>query len=147
VDYSIPIASTLNLSGEFYRGRAIGALGGGVGQSVLFSGDPTDPATQVRGLNSIGGWSQLKFMPASKLEFNGAFGLDNPLARDFNAFPGDLSFYGAPLKQNRSALVNVIFRPRSNLLLSAEYRHLQTQPSSGTSDAAEQFNLVMGVLF
>ena len=86
-------------------------------------------------------------MPASKLEFNGAFGLDNPLARDFNAFPGDLSFYGAPLKQNRSALVNVIFRPRSNLLLSAEYRHLQTQPSSGTSDAAEQFNLVMGVLF
>jgi hypothetical protein len=146
-DWSVPIISRLTFSGELYRGRAIGALGGGVGQSVLYTGDPRDPATRIRGLNSIGGWSQLKFKPIDKLEFNGAFGLDNPFARDFNGFAGDLSVYGAALRQSRNALVNFVFRPRSNLLLSAEYRHLRTQWAYGNSDAAEQFNLIMGVLF
>ena len=146
-DWNVPIMSRLAFSGEFYRGRAIGALGGGIGQSVLYTGDPRDPATQVRGLNSIGGWSQLKFRPIDKLEFNGAFGIDNPLARDFNGFAGDLSLYGAALRQNQNALVNFILRPRSNLLFSAEYRHLQTKQSYANSDSAEQFNLMMGVLF
>jgi len=146
-DWNVPIASRLSFSGEFYRGRAIGALGGGIRQSVLYTGDPRDPATRVRGLNSIGGWSQLKFKPVDKLEFNGAFGIDNPLARDFNGFAGDLSLYGTALTQNQNALVNFIVRPRSNLLFSAEYRHLQTKQVYGNSDTAEQFNLIMGVLF
>jgi hypothetical protein len=146
-DWNVPIIPRLSFSGEFYRGRAIGALGGGIGQSVLYTGDPRDPATQIRGLNSIGGWSQLKFKPIDKLEFNGAFGLDNPFARDFNGFAGDLSIYGAALRQNRSALLNFILRPRSNVLFSAEYRHLRTRQNYGTSNAAEQFNLMMGVLF
>jgi hypothetical protein len=146
-DWNVPIISRLSFSGEFYRGRAIGALGGGIGQSVLCTGDPRDPATQIRGLNSIGGWSQLKFKPIDKLEFNGAFGLDNPFARDFNGFPGDLSTYGAALRQNRSALLNFILRPRSNVLFSAEYRHLRTQQNYASGNTAEQFNLMMGVLF
>ncbi len=145
-DWSVPIVSRLSFSGEFYRGRAVGALGGGIGQSALYTGDPRDPATQVRGLNSIGGWSQLKFKPGDKLEFNGAFGIDNPLARDFNGF-GGLSVYGTALRQNQNALVNFILRPRSDLLFSAEYRHLHTKQSYGNSDTAEQFNLMMGVLF
>jgi hypothetical protein len=146
-DWSVPIIPRLSFSGEVYRGRAIGGLGGGVGQSVLYSGDPRDPATRIRGLNSAGGWSQLKFKATDKLEFNGAFGLDNPFARDFSGFPGDLSLYGAALRENQNALVNFILRPRSNLLLSAEYRHLRTQRNYGNSDAAGQFNLIMGVLF
>ncbi|MGH9529743.1 MAG: hypothetical protein ACRD2S_07485 [Terriglobales bacterium] len=146
-DWNVPIISRLSFSGEFYRGRAIGGLGGGIGQSVLYTGDPRDPSTQIRGLNSIGGWSQLKFKPLDKLEFNGAFGVDNPLARDFDTFAGDLTLYGTALRQNQNVLVNFILRPRSDLLFSAEYRHLQTKQSYGNSDAAEQFNLMMGVLF
>ncbi len=146
-DWNVPIMSRLSLSGEFYRGRAIGALGGGIGQSVLYTGDPRDPATQVRGLNSVGGWAQLKFKPVDKLEFNGALGIDNPLARDFNGFAGDLTVYGTALRQNQNALINVILRPRSDLLFSAEYRRLRTKQSYGNSDTAEQFNLMMGVLF
>ena len=74
----------------------------------------------------IGGWSQLKFKAGGKLEFNGAFGLDNPFAADVLAFPDSQSYYDPPLLQNRSALVNFIYRPRSDLLFSAEYLRLRT---------------------
>jgi len=147
MDWNIPITSRFSLSGELYRGRAVGGLGGGIGQSVLYSGDPRDPATLVRGLNSAGGWSQLKFKPIPKLEFNGAFGLDNPFAQDLQAFPQGVTIYGTALEQNRSALLNFILRPRSNLLFSAEYRHFRTLETYGNAYTAEQFNLMMGVLF
>ena len=147
MDWNIPISSRFSLSGELYRGRAVGGLGGGIGQSVIYSGDPRDPATQVRGLNSAGGWSQLKFKPIPKLEFNGAFGLDNPFAQDLQAFPQGVTVYGTALDQNRSALLNFILRPRSNLLFSAEYRHLRTLQTYGNAYTADQFNLMMGVLF
>ncbi len=146
-DWEIPLTSRISFSGEFYRGRAIGGLGGGIGQSVIFSGNPLDPATQVRGLNAIGGWSQLKFKATGKLEFNGAFGLDNPYAADTLAFPGGESYYTEPLLKNRSALVNFVYRPRSDLLFSAEYLHLRTTEIYNENNSAEQFNLIMGVLF
>jgi outer membrane murein-binding lipoprotein Lpp len=146
-DWEIPLAPRISFSGEFYRGRAIGGLGGGIGQTVIFSGSPISPSTQVLGLNSIGGWSQLKFKAAAKLEFNGAFGLDNPYAADVLAFAGSQSYYDPPLLQNRSALVNFIYRPRSDLLFSAEYLRLRTSQIYNGTNSAEQFNLIMGVLF
>lgn len=146
-DWQFPLMSRIGLSGEFYRGRAIGALGGGVGRSVLFSGSLTDPATRIRPLNSIGGWSQLKLRATNKLEFNGGVGLDNPYSSDLHWFPTSLSYYNPALGQNRSALVNFIYRPRSNLLLSSEYRRLRTFQVDGTSNTAEQVNLIVGVLF
>ncbi len=146
-DWDIPLASRVSFSGEFYRGRAIGGIGGGIGQTVIFSGNPTDPATQIRGLNSIGGWSQLKLKATAKLELNGAFGLDNPYAADVQAFPYAQSYYNAPLLQNRSALFNFIYRPRSDLLFSAEYLHLRTSQLYNDKNSAEQINLIMGVLF
>jgi hypothetical protein len=145
-DWDIPIAPRLNLSGEFYRGTAVGGLGGGIGRSVLFGGVP-GPATQIRALDSIGGWSQLKFRASSRLEFNGAFGLDNPYAEDLRAFSAPVSYFDPFLAQNRSGLVNFIYRPRSDLLFSAEYRHLRTFDIFGHSPTAEQVNLIMGVLF
>jgi hypothetical protein len=146
-DWDIPLLSRLAVSGEFYRGRAIGGLGGGVGRSVLFSGTPIDPATHVRALNSIGGWSQLKIRATSKLEFNGGFGLDNPRLADLRWFPNTVSYYNPSLGQNRSTLVNFIYRPKSNLLLSSEYRHLRTFQTDGSNYTAEQVNMMIGVLF
>lgn len=142
-DWSIPLARRVSLTGEFYRGRAVGGLGGGVGRSVLFSGNPDG---QVRALDSAGGWSQVKVRASSKLEFNGAFGVDNPFAGDVRGFPLSPGF-PAPLLQNRSSLVNFIFRPRSDLLFSAEYRHLRTFDLDAGSPTADQVNLMMGILF
>jgi hypothetical protein len=141
-DWSLPVTQRVSLTGEFYRGRALGGLGGGVGRSVLFS----DNSSQVRALNTVGGWSQLKISATSKLEFNGAFGVDNPFAGDVRGFPLSAGF-PAPLLQNRSSLVNVIYRPRSDLLFSGEYRHLRTFDIDAGSPTADQLNLTMGIMF
>ena len=45
-----------------YRGRAVGGLGGGIGQGVLLAGPLTSPVA-IQGLDSMGGWVQLKFKP------------------------------------------------------------------------------------
>jgi len=146
-DWNVPLTRWLGLSGEFYRGRAIGGIGGGISRSVVYDGNPSDPYTDVRGLDSIGGWSQLKFKVNSKLEFNGAFGLDNPTASELRAAATSQPYVGTLLTQNRSAFVNFIYRPRSNLLFSTEYRFLQSFPLNQTAENAEQVNVMMGVLF
>lgn len=140
-DWEIPLATRLAFTGEFYRGRAIGGIGGGISQSVVYEGDPSNPATRVRGLDTIGGWSQLKFKATSTLEFNAAAGLDNPTTTEVRTAGNPL------LVQNRGALVNFVFRPRSSLLFSAEYGHLRSFQLNDVSNSADQFNLMMGILF
>jgi hypothetical protein len=147
-DWTVPLSNRWELSGEFYRGRGLGGLGGGIGRSALFSGPITDPNTQVQGLNAAGGWAQLKFRQTEKLEWNGAFGQDNAFARDLRFFRlSQQSYFDPSLARNQSAFVNFIYRPRSDLLFSAEYRRLRTFSILGNSDAAEQVNLSVGVLF
>jgi hypothetical protein len=41
----------------------------------------------------------------------------------------------------------MIYRPRSDLLFSAEYRHLTTSMLDAGSNSAGHLNLMMGVLF
>ncbi|MFZ0803857.1 MAG: hypothetical protein WBQ09_01780 [Terriglobales bacterium] len=146
-DWEVPIVSRLSLSGEFYRGRSIGGIGGGISNSVVFDGNPGIPSTAVHGLDAVGGWSQLKFKANSRLEFNAAFGFDNPFSAEVRAGDASQAYVGPLLVQNRGGLVNFIFRPRSNLLFSTEYRYLQSFPVSSTNNAADQFNVMMGVLF
>jgi hypothetical protein len=147
-DIDLPLSHQFSLSGKFYRGRAVGGLYGAFGQSVLFSGDPTLPSTQVQALNSVGGWTQLKYRPANKWEFNAAFGMDNPYARDLEYFFPYTQSYGDPtLARNQGSFVNMIYRPRSDLLFSAEYRHLTTYSITNGGNSAGHLNLMMGVLF
>ena len=146
-DWELPLAARVSLTGELYRGRALGGLGAAFGRSVIFSGPEYAAGTQIRAVNSVGGWSQVKFRASGKLEFNGAFGLDNPYAQDLRAFSAPQAYFPVSVAQNRGALVNFIYRPRSDLLFSGEYRHLRTFEISGGSPTAEQVNLTMGVLF
>ncbi|HEV3253240.1 MAG TPA: hypothetical protein VG033_02465 [Candidatus Acidoferrales bacterium] len=146
-DWMIPLSARIELSGEFYRGRAVGGLGGGIGQSVLWNGQFTDPATVVRGLNSLGGWAQLKFRASERWEFNGAIGHDNPFAQDLRNFPAAVAFLGPVLARNQTAFVNFIYHPRSDLLFSTEYRYFDTAYVPGTTVNAGQLNMSVGVLF
>jgi hypothetical protein len=146
-DWDLPLGRWFRLSGEFYDGDAVGGLGGGIGRSVVFSGLPTDPAARVRGLDSVGGWSQLKFKPTLRWEFNGGFGLDNALAEDLRAFAVNQSNPDLAPARNRGSFINFIYRPHSNLLFSSEYRRLRTSLGNGSSQTADQVNLMMGVLF
>ncbi|MGA9529070.1 MAG: hypothetical protein WBS24_13235 [Terriglobales bacterium] len=146
-DLGIPLASRFYLSGEIYRGRALGGLYGGFGQSVLFSGSPASSYTEIRALNTVGGWAQLKYRPAAKLEFNAAFGMDNPYAADLEYFSNPQSYGDSTLAKNRAGFANVIYRPRSDLLFSAEYRQIETNAVAAGLSGAGHLNLAMGVLF
>ena len=147
VDWTLPLDKWFSLSGSFYRGQAIGGLGGGIGRSVLYSGPLTDPTTSVLPLNTVGGWAQLKYRATSTLEFNAAFGQDNPFASDVRAF-ADAQSYGDPtLTRNQGMFANVIYRPRSDLLFSLEYRRLKTFSIYDYNSTAGQVNLGMGILF
>jgi len=147
-DWQIPLARRLILTGEFYRGRAIGGIGDDISQSVVYDGNPSSPATPVHGLDSIGGWSQLRFKATNMLEFNAAVGVDNPKTGEVRAAAPSQPYLFNPLFiQNRGGLVNFVFRPRSSLVFSAEYRHLRTLQLNDVSNSADQFNLIMGILF
>jgi hypothetical protein len=147
-DLNLPLNRWFTLSGFFYRGQAIGGLGAALSRSVVYNGPLTDPATRVLPLNSVGGWAQLKYQPLPKLEFNAAFGQDNPFAADIRYFGEQAQSYANPfLTRNRAGFGNVIYRPRSDLLLSLEYRRLQTFSIYDHSYEAGQLNMAMGILF
>jgi hypothetical protein len=146
-DYNIPITSKVLWSGEVFRGRALGGLGGGIWNSVIYSGTPSLSTSQVIGLNDMGGWSQLKILPISKLEFNVAAGTDNPFASDIEFFPTPTGTYYPPFARNQTIFTNSIYRPRSNLLVALEYRHLRTYSSYFAKQTADNVNLALGVSF
>jgi hypothetical protein len=146
-DWQIPILRRLILSGEFYRGRGVGGLGGAIGQTIVYGGNPLYSTTSIRGLDSAGGWSQLKFQLTPKLELNGVFAEDNAFAGDIRGFATDANNFGPILGRNRGALGNLVYRPRSDLLLSAEFRRLRTFPVYDSASVTNQINLAMGVLF
>jgi hypothetical protein len=146
-DWQIPIARRLVLSGEFYRGRAVGGLGAAIGQTIVYGGNPLSGSSSIHGLDSAGGWSQLKFQLTPKLELNGVFAEDNAFARDVRGFATDANNFGPILGRNRGGLGNLVYRPRSDLLLSAEFRRLHTFPVYDSSRVTNQINLAMGILF
>jgi hypothetical protein len=149
-DWDIPTSRWTSISGSFYRGKSIGAFGGGIGQSVVVSDTPgtvggSEPL--FSGLDSMGGWAQLKVQPVRKLEFNTAFGQDNPFVTELRSAIA-ISYAGASLLRNRTIFSNVIYRPRSDLLFSLELRHIRgVQQIDESSQSANHINLGMGIFF
>jgi hypothetical protein len=146
-DWQIPILRRLTLSGEFYRGRAAGGFGAAIGQTIVYGANPAYANAPIRGLNSAGGWSQLKFQLTRKLELNGVYGEDDAFAGDIRGFATDANNFGPILGRNRGELGNLVYRPRSDLLLSAEFRRLHTFPIYDPASVTNQISLAMGVLF
>jgi|tagenome__1003787_1003787.scaffolds.fasta_scaffold20985020_5 hypothetical protein len=147
-DLTVPFGHHFELTGEFYRGRAIGGLGGGIDQTILASGDLEDPTTTLEGLNSMGGWAQLKFKPVPKFEVNGAFGHDNPFGSQIARFTAVPVYYDSLFSKNQTWFTNFIYQPRSDVLFSIEFRRLRTFGSEGEPpNLAHQLNFALGYLF
>ncbi len=147
-DWFFPLTNRWELSGEFYRGRAIGGLGGGLGRSIVADGPIDSPYTDIQGLNAAGGWTQLKFRQTEKLEWNAAFGEDDSFASDLREYPFLPEGYLYPsVARNRGAMFNFIYRPRSDLVFSVEYLHLRTFMIQGPSQSADHVDVGMGILF
>ena len=135
------------LSGEWYTGQAVGGLGGGIWASVVYP-EPVGPHSSIHPLRSTGGWAQLKFIPASRVEINGAFGQDENYGKDLRFFPFSFDANGFPaMQKNRTDLVNFIYKPSSVLLFAVEYRHLYTLPAGFAGAKGDQVNLAAGVHF
>jgi hypothetical protein len=147
-DWQLPLSRWFALTGEFYRGQAIGGLGAAEGRSVATTGDPGLPQTIVRPLDSTGGWAQLKFMPTTKIEFNGAFGEDFSVPPYLGyAAPGYALDSFTAIARNQSGFVNGIYHLRSNLMFSLEYRRLRTADVQPGISAANQVTLSAATLF
>lgn len=146
-DWQFPIMPRVSVSGEFYRGRGIGGLGAAVGRSIVYGGDPSSAWTPIRGLDAIGGWTQLKVQVTPKIELNGVVAEDNAFASDVRGFALDQNNFVPILGRNQAALGNVVFRPRSDLLLSAELRRLRAFPVYSSSTTTNQAILSFGILF
>jgi hypothetical protein len=145
-DLTLPLGKRWEFSGEFYRGRSVAGLGGGVGQSVLLNGPFGNPATTFRGLDSMGGWTQLKFKIKPDFEINGAFGVDNPFAGELRQFNATTIYPGA-YTRNLSPLVNLIYQIRSDILFSTEYRYLDSSVLDSGAFSAHQVALSLGYIF
>ena|SRR5580700_3054934 len=146
-DVSLPLGRFFTVTGELYRGRAVGGLAGGVGQDILLSGAVTDATTTIRGLDSIGGWTQLKFKPTTKFEVNAALGVDNPFASELRRFPDTQYYYGYSISRNLSPFINFIYQVRSDVLFSAEFKRIQTYTLDSNFNAANQFGISIGYIF
>ncbi len=145
-DVTLPLGKRFEFSGEFYRGRAVSGLGGGIGQSVLLNGSFIASATTFRALDSMGGWAQLKFKPKSNFEINAALGLDNPFAGELRAYKLN-AIYPDIFVRNLSPFINFIYQVRSDILFSTEYRHLQTSVLDAGSNSANHMDLSLGYIF
>jgi len=146
-DWDVPLGRWFALSGELYRGRAIGGLGAGASASVLFDGPPTAPASSVQPVDTAGGWSQLKFKPSSRLELNAAFGGDNPFRTRLGRLLAIGSVDESAVNRNASGFLNVIYQARSNLLFSVEYRRLWTTSLDDATRTADHVSFSTGIAF
>lgn len=147
-DWALPIAHRLELSGEAYRGRAIGGLGGGLYKNVVTGDDPITGVSTFRLLNDVGGWAQAKLRFTNVLEANGSFGLDNGFARDFHSIniPPDASAIQTRAR-NQMWSANLIYSPRTYLILSPEFRHIRTFSIDKAPASADIFTLSLGYRF
>jgi len=149
-DWKFPLIAKLQLSGAFFSGKGLDGFGG----LALPSVQPQDyqhylyvTAPTLAGIPVIGGWSQLKLTLNSRSEFNAAGGLGTRDAgRLRRAAQYDPLLVGVP-SSNRIFFFNYIFRPRSDLVFSAEYRYFHTSEILGGPNVAGQVGLAAGFLF
>ncbi len=147
-DWRIPLSKRFELQGEIYRGRGLGGLGGGVYKDVLMGADRVTGLSRTVGLNAVGGWTQLKTQLSRGAEVNLVFGQDGGFSKDFRQL--NLSGSSYALEQsarNHMMMANFIYRPRTYLIVSPEYRRILSWKTYGPAAAANIYTLSVGYQF
>jgi hypothetical protein len=131
LDARLFLPARLEFTGSFYRGQALGGLGGGAFKDFVYNADSDSTNYYFRPLDDVGGWAQLKERLSERLEFNAAFGIDNAFANELRqyAVSGGTSYQN--LSRNHTYTGNVIYSPSAYLQFSLEYRHLESYPVIG----------------
>jgi hypothetical protein len=147
LDAKLFLPGRLELTGSFYRGEALGGLGGGAYKDFVYRVNPVSGRYYFRTLDDIGGWAQLKEKISERVEFNAAFGLDNVFARELRRYAVPSGSMYQNLARNRTYTGNVIYAPSAYLLFSLEYRHLQSFPITGVSAGSNVIGFGAGYKF
>jgi hypothetical protein len=145
LDYRLPLPARMQLSGGFYRGQALGGLGGGEYKDYVYRMDGDN--YYFRTLDDIGGWLQWKQRLSQRLEFNEALGTDNVPAGELRPYAGAATAAYQNTARNRTATGNVIFSPSAYLLFSLEYRRIESSPVNGPTAASHVIGVAAGYKF
>jgi chaperonin cofactor prefoldin len=146
-DWRIPFGRRFEVSGEGYRGLGLGGLGGGVYKDVLIGLSPVTGENSYRGLNAIGGWTQLKAYFSRSIEANASIGLDDGFAGDFHTLVFPTATAVQLRARNKMVVANLIFKPKTYIIFSPEYRRIWTWPIDGPGATANIFSLSAGYQF
>lgn len=147
LDAQMFLPARLQLTGSFYRGLALGGLGGGAYKDFAYRADEDSEGFYVRPLDDVGGWAQLKEKISERLEFNAAFGMDNVFADELRPYAVSGGSMYQNLARNRTYTGNVIYSPSAYLLFSLEYRHLESFPVVGLPAQSNIIGLGAGYRF
>jgi len=148
-DWKFPILQRLELSGQVFGGRGLDGFGGlpTLSTGGQYFGFSAPGAGSLEQITMFGGWSQLKVHLNSRSEFNfdaGMGGRSSSELRVLGATNGDVEYLSP---RNQMLLANYIFRPRSDLVFSPEFRRIRTYPLTGAAMLANQFGVSAGFLF
>lgn len=147
LDANVLLPARLQFTGSFYRGLALGGLGGGAYKDFAYRYDQDTGGYYFRALDDVGGWAQLKEKLNERLEFNAAFGMDNAFASELRSYFDPAASMARNLAGNRTYTGNVIYSPSAYLLFSLEYRHLESSPVVGPSAGSNIVGLSAGYKF
>ncbi|WP_041596909.1 hypothetical protein [Granulicella tundricola] len=147
-DLQVPISRRFQLEGEIYRGRGLGGLGGGAYKDVLTGLDKVTGEQRSVGLNAVGGWVQWKTHLTGNTEANLMYGQDGGFARDFRTLNLTGSTYALEQSARTQMIVaNVIYRPKTYLIFSPEYRRILSWKATGPAANANIYTLSLGYQF
>lgn len=144
-DWQVPLGTRFELSGEAYFGRAISLSEGGgsrIDDLFIVSGPTGNRATSIRGVHSAGGWLQLAARARPNLDFNFAYGQNDPRNHDLREGWRSTEI----IFKNQAASANLIWALRQNFLVSLEYRRLWTRYTA-EHRTNNHVNLAFGYIF
>lgn len=148
LDARFLLPARLQWSGNFYRGQALGGLGGGAFKDFAYRLNSTiGGGYSLRPLDDVGGWTELKEKLTERIELNAAFGMDDVFARELRYYAVQDGTTYQNLAHNRTFTGNVIYSPSSYLLFSLEYRHLESYPLVGLPASSNILGLGAGYRF
>lgn len=142
-DYRIPVTRYFELSGNAYRGAALGGLGAGAFKDYVWR----RADDSYHALDDAGGWAQLKARVGERLELNAAYGIDNAFAGEVRPYVMPGSGWYQNLARNATFTSNFIYSPTAYTLFSFEYRRIDSGSAAGAPSTADVYGVAAGYRF
>jgi hypothetical protein len=132
VDWRVPLARALTLTGAAFLGENMGVIGGlRQGVVVAYNGDP-------RAVHGAGGWAQLEYRAGRRLTFHAFGGQEDDRNRDLRT---------GLISKNQSYGANAMFQVLPNVVVSFEPAIVQTSYIGSPTRLNPHYDLAFAYLF